>query len=109
MRGYCGPGANNTLHFSAMMMNADFESGSFEPNLAAFLILRGPYAWFGTAWKGCNKVPQRPAAMDADYGVPVDVQCRETVPGKSGIFVREWSKASVQLDCNKWQGTITPK
>ena len=42
--------------------------------------------------------------LDADYGVPVDEVCKETAPN-SGVFAREWSKATVQMDCNTW----TPK
>ncbi len=102
------PRSNNTLHHSAMMMNAG-EGDDFLPSLAAFLLLRGPYAWLGTAWQGCDTVPPRPAALDVDYGVPTDAQCRETAPGTSAVFVREWSKASVRLDCNKWEGAITPR
>ena len=29
--------------------------------------------------------------------------------GDSGVFVREFSKASVSMDCNAWVGTVTPK
>ena len=29
-------------------------------------------------------------------------------PG-SGIFEREWSNANVRMDCDTWNGTITPK
>ena len=47
----------------------------------------------------------RPAALDADYGAPVDAICAETAPG-SGVFAREWSKASVSVDCNTLEGTI---
>jgi hypothetical protein len=34
--------------------------------------------------------------------------CKETAAG-SGIFTREWSKATVSMDCNKWEGKITMK
>jgi hypothetical protein len=40
-----------------------------------------------------------------DYGAPVG-ECTETT---SGVFEREWSKATVTMDCNSWNGTITPK
>jgi hypothetical protein len=35
--------------------------------------------------------------------------CKETVPGSSEIFTREYSKAVVQMDCRKWEGTVTMK
>ena len=44
--------------------------------------------------------------MEVDYGEPVDAVCRETAPD-SGIFVRQWSHAHVQMDCNVYKGTIT--
>jgi hypothetical protein len=45
--------------------------------------------------------------MDADYGVPLS-HCVETARG-SGVFTREWSKATTTIDCNKWEGTIKMK
>ena len=40
-------------------------------------------------------------------GVPSGL-CKETAPN-SGIFTRDYSKSTVQMDCGKWQGTITMK
>eukprot|EP00037_Helgoeca_nana_P010376 m.91137 g.91137 ORF g.91137 m.91137 type:complete len:430 (-) comp20166_c0_seq1:237-1526(-) len=77
-------------------------------DIANFLLVRGPYAWLGHGWSGCSKVYERPAALDADYGEPTDKICKETAPN-SGIFTREWSKASVKMDCNTWTPTITMK
>ena len=34
--------------------------------------------------------------------------CKETALN-SAIFERDWTMASVQVDCNKWEGTITMK
>merc|ERR1712224_453076 len=98
---------NDTLQHSAMMMNAG-ASDSYEQSLAAFLLLRGPYAWFGSAWHGCgNTPPKRSPAVDADYGEPEDL-CTETAKG-SGIFKRHWTKVTVTLDCNEWKAQIVPK
>eukprot|EP00928_Gymnodinium_smaydae_P088077 TRINITY_DN72223_c0_g1_i1.p2 TRINITY_DN72223_c0_g1~~TRINITY_DN72223_c0_g1_i1.p2 ORF type:complete len:168 (+),score=26.47 TRINITY_DN72223_c0_g1_i1:873-1376(+) len=98
---------NDTLQHSAMMMNAG-SSGSFEQSLAAFLLLRGPYAWFGSAWHGCGIAPpQRPPSVDDDYGEPVG-PCAVVAAG-SGIFKRAWTKMVVTLDCQKWEGRIEPK
>ncbi len=41
-----------------------------------------------------------------DYGTPMDKLCTE---GPQGVFTREWTKASVQMDCATFKGTITPK
>eukprot|EP00040_Diaphanoeca_grandis_P010883 m.55771 g.55771 ORF g.55771 m.55771 type:complete len:437 (-) comp22130_c0_seq1:171-1481(-) len=115
MRGQCHPDA--PLQSSAMMygmgkeckvvLGADGDPLDFDQHLASFLLLRGPYAWLGWSWVGCGVVPPRPAGMDTDYGVPLST-CSETSPG-SGIFMREWSKASVSVDCTKWTGTIKMK
>jgi hypothetical protein len=34
--------------------------------------------------------------------------CKETA-AESEVFTREYSKASVQLDCKAWKGTVTLK
>ena len=66
----------------------------------------------GYSWMGCNTGRDyqslRPKEVELDYGVPVDVHCTETGRG-SGVFVREWSKATVELDCNTWRATISMK
>ena len=49
----------------------------------------------------------RPAALDIDYGHPIG-DCKETSAG-SEVFTRDFSKATVQMDCKAWQGTITMK
>ena len=40
-------------------------------------------------------------------GTPQGV-CEETAP-QSGKFKREYSKATVELDCGSWEPTITMK
>jgi hypothetical protein len=46
--------------------------------------------------------------LAANAGEPVDKICKETSPG-SNVFVREWTKATVKVDCNTWQNSITMK
>ena len=46
---------------------------------------------------GENQTYVRPAAVDVDYGHPVEL-CKEAEPG---VFRRSWSKADVELDCNR--------
>ena len=83
-----------------------------EQDVAQFLLSRGKFAWLGFNWMGCVSEDQiqylRPSQMDVDYGTPEEEYCRETAPG-SGIFTREWSRASVKIDCNTWKPTITMK
>ena len=61
------------------------------------------------SWMGCNTGEVagslRPKEVEVDYGVPVDGHCTETAAG-SGVFKREWSKASVTMDCNTWTGSM---
>ena len=50
-----------------------------------------------------------PPEFNVDYGEPVGgALCKETA-ANSEIFTREYSKASVQLDCKAWKGTVTMK
>eukprot|EP01051_Picozoa_sp_SAG22_P014977 SAG22_NODE_1895_length_3366_cov_3.131007_3_plen_140_part_00 len=77
-------------------------------DLANFLLIRGPFAWLGHGWSGCSKNYPFPKEFNLDYGEPVDKVCKETGPN-SGVFEREWSKASVKMDCNSWTPTITMK
>ena len=95
---------NDTLQHSALMMNAGKTSADFMPNLAAFLLIRGPYAWFGNAWQGCDNIPARRPEVDRDYGTPTGA-CAETHSG-SGVFTRSWTRADVTVDCNTWTGKI---
>ena len=77
-------------------------------DLANFLLIRGKFAWIGHGWKGCSKDYPFPPEFNQDYGVPVDDLCKETAPN-SGIFVREWTKAHVTMDCSNWEPTIAMK
>ena len=85
-----------------------------EQDVASFLLLRGPYAWIGHNWMGCPAITQnaaslRPAQLDVDMvGEPVDANCHETEPN-SGVFVREWTGAHVELNCTSFVATIRPK
>ena len=45
--------------------------------------------------------------MNADVGEPQGL-CTETAPN-SEVFTREWSKASVKMDCKSYTGSVTMK
>lgn len=77
-----------------------------EADLANFLLVRGPYAWLGHGWLGCSKEYMYPDELSVDYGEPMG-QCTET--DTPGVYAREWSKATVQMDCNTWTPTVTFK
>ena len=59
------------------------------------------------AWLGCSKFYHFPPELNLDYGTPTGL-CKETAEG-SEVFVREWSKSTVQMDCNTYTPTITMK
>lgn len=48
-----------------------------------------------------------PAQVTVDYGTPT-APYFETAPN-SGVFQRDYTKASVQMDCNAYKGTIIMK
>ena len=89
--------------------------------------MRGPFAWLGYGYQGCADMadesgafPNKPWSekgygdwdplLVADYGEPQPgTQCHETEPGVSEVFVREYQKATVQLDCRSFEAEITFK
>ena len=99
-----GPGGCN--HDSTEVLD-------FDADLANFLLVRGPHAWLGHGWLGCSRdysaatSGANGVALNADYGEPTAL-CQETGPN-SGVFVREWSKATVTMDCNVWKSQIKMK
>lgn len=79
-------------------------------DLAIFLLSRGDYSWIGYSWWGCNS-PQnftRPSFLDVDYGIPTGGICKET-GNDTGVFVRNYTKADVTMDCKTFTPTITMK
>ena len=117
MRQRCKPG--NRWHGGALMyeftrklFHDPFPLPYILEDVAMFLLVRGKFAWLGFSWMGCNTAQVakylRPPALDEDYGEPTDELCKET-KANSGVFVREWSKASVRMDCNAFKATITKK
>lgn len=74
-------------------------------DIVNFLLIRGPYAWLGHGWLGCSHTYQVPEQLNWDYGTPTGL-CKETSTN-SGIFTRDWTKATIQMDCNTWTPTIT--
>jgi hypothetical protein len=109
---------SSTLLFGFTVHNGTILS-QLEQDLAFFLLVRGPYAFAGWGVWGMtwpfNAEPSHgalppmphgvplPGAFFMDYGEPVGI-CLET---PSGIFTRQWSRASVQLDCNSFQANTS--
>jgi len=110
LRGFCEAGASSVFYNATTMheLSGDHETlPNLAQDLATFLLLRGPYAWLGFHWLGCDKSVLFPDSFTLDYGTPTEY-CSETKPG-SNVFVRDWTNAVVQMDCNTYKGTITMK
>jgi len=106
----CAP--NSSTYASTLLLEytqpKTYPLVAFSQDLATFLLVRGPYAYLGYAWVGCDVQYDFPEALSLDYGVPSSGQCTETAPG-SGVFERAWTHADVQFDCNTWTPTINMK
>ena len=76
----------------------------FTADLANFLLVRGDYAWLGSAWLGCNRAYEFPSALNADYGIPLEF-CHED-GNEPGVWRRRWSRANVSMDCNTWTPSV---
>ena len=63
----------------------------------------------GCGWEHNGKMPcdfyQRPDVLDRDYGEPTGL-CKEA---GSDVFVREWTKSTVTVDCKAYKTTIQMK
>ena len=44
--------------------------------------------------------------FEVDYGTPLNASCAEDST-KPGVFRRSWTKSEIEMDCNRWVGTIT--
>ena len=110
LRAACAAGASSAFYNATTQHQLTGDHATL-PNLAqdlaTFLLLRGPYAFLGFGWSGCGVTTVFPPELKADYGVPSGF-CEETGPG-SNVFVRQWTKAVVSMDCNTYTGTIAMK
>jgi hypothetical protein len=114
LRSSCSAGTNSQWFKSAVQQDLTTNTTNYKvsllslnEDLATFLLQRGDYAWLGYGWLGCDLEYVYPPEFNVDYGVPVST-CSETTPN-SGVFTRDWTKATVQMDCNTYTGTITMK
>lgn len=104
------PAQSRLMHYAFTPGGCSGDPGNLtDPlqDIANFLLVRGPYALLGHGWLGCSRNYQVPEQINWDYGVPNGL-CSETAPN-SGVFTRDWTKATIQMDCNTWTPTITLK
>ena len=110
-------------HVAGAKYPTPFPLRHVDQDVAMFLLARGAYAYIGYGWQGCQCLatdkydgclPQDltyefPEQLKRKYGEPVGrQQCKESAPN-SGIFTREWSGATVSMDCNTWTPSIKMK
>ena len=111
---------------------AGYNDSTIAGTVAAFLIMRGQHWLFSigvhrpcnpehypvtgkphTDYAGpCNATSNQMNLTTAellvtDYGLPLGLA--HAVPGKLGVFAREYEKATVTLDCKNFKGVFTPK
>jgi hypothetical protein len=84
-------------------------------SMATYFLGRGAYGWYGHTWQGCgspnvNEPVRFPAwhseLYDLEVGEPAGA-CAETAPG-SAVFARQWSRASVSVNCSDLSVDISP-
>lgn len=80
-----------------------------DEDIANFYLVRGPSAYLGTGWSGCGKIFEYPIEFSkyGDLGAPSGL-CSETAPG-SGIFSRDYARATVSMDCASFTPSIVMK
>ena len=81
------------------LVNASGQLPALLQDLAAFLLIRGPYAWLGHGWTGNgNHYKNNWSPLFAvDYGRPLTDSCTED-SARPGVFRRSWTKAEVEMD-----------
>ena len=80
-----------------------------QEDIANFQLVRGPYAFLGSGWQGCSPTLrfEFPPELNSDFGEPAAL-CYESSLD-SGIFIREFSHATIQMDCSTYTPNITWK
>lgn len=86
--------------FQEKAITMNFDSNYFNQSIAAFLIIRGPVAFLGYSWESGND--QWHQSFLYNVGEPKGL-CEET---SSGVFSREWTYGTVQIDCNTFSSSI---
>ena len=89
-----------TIKYAAPPATGPTVANDFQQHLAAFLLTRGEYGWFGHGWISAAPVVWYPE-WDWDVGEPVGAMVE--LPGGHGAFSRAWSKGTVVLNCTSWE------
>jgi hypothetical protein len=94
--------------FSIKAKGAFGQLPSAMQDISSFLLTRGEYAWMGHEWGGCTMDYAYPSALlHEDYGRPLTHDCQEV--GTSEVFTRQWTNATVSIDCKNLSAKIEMK
>ena len=85
---------------------------TLDADIAAFLLMRGPWAWTGAGywgmswptgrtWNSSNVPVARPPQFDVDYGAPLDANCLPLATD-TNVFVRRFAHRTAQLNCTDY-------
>jgi hypothetical protein len=98
MRSRCAPSSQN----HTLMMHAGSAPGLevLNQTVAAFLIARSPISFIGFGWPSADNLWSDTFLLQA--GEPVGL-CVEERPG---VFSRQWTEGTAELDCGKWEAKL---
>jgi hypothetical protein len=99
----------NAPLLSGLSFNDTLQKFPFlEQQVASFLLMRGPYAYLGYGEWGMLWNPSAPfddLVWNTDYGHPLDSTCWK-ISGTKSTFERRYSKATIRLDCSRWEASF---
>ena len=110
LRALCAPGAppqTNALMYAFSPGGCRTDPSNLtnaRADIANFQLIRGPHALIGHGWLSCSKKYQYPEELNSDFGEPLGL-CSETGAG-TGVFVRNFTRGSVAMDCNTQVPTL---
>jgi len=80
-------------------------------DVAGFLLVRGDFAWLGYGFLGCAADVNytQPEVMRQDFGKATGPCTQKKTKDGHSVYTREFSGATVELDCDSWAGKVTTK
>lgn len=110
LRQFCVPDPTEWRLASMYLLQAEWEVLEQGDQVTAeFLLTRGDYAWIGWGWGAHPHVGlPRAEGFDQDYGGRAAAPCTER-GNATGVFTREYPKATVEWNCHTGRGEIRMK
>ena len=98
MRTYC----QAAYQGRPMLMKMDNTAPNANQTVAAFLIVRPPYAYIGYGWESDDRAQFWSPLFYLQAGTPLGLCTEEP----SGVFSRVWSEGTASLDCAAWAAEL---